>query len=135
MKGKYIGILAVLLVIVFLIASCNLFAPDLVLRVVNPSYTFIDGGTNVHITFYLENSGSERLQNCKVKWYVDDFDSDASDADIEYDEKTVWAPGTGVDLGIGVTKGPFTVDTTLGIFGGGVNFYGIYEMGWDGEKD
>ncbi len=135
MKGKYIGIIAFLLVIVVLIASCDLIPPDLVLRVVNPSYTFIDGGTNVHITFYLENSGSERLQNCKVKWYLDDTDGDASDADIEYDEKTVWAPGTGVDLGIGVTKGPFTVDTTSGIFGGGVNFYGIYEMGWDGSPD
>ena len=134
MKGKYIGIIAFLLVIVLLIASCNLIPPDLVLRVVNPSYASIGGG-NVRITFELYNSGSERLQNCKVKWYVDDTDGDASDADIEYDELTGWAPGIGVDLGVGVTKGPFTVDTTSGIFGGGVNFYGIYEMGWDGSPD
>ncbi len=132
MKGKYIGILAVLLVVVFLIASCNLFAPDLVLRVVNPSYAPIVGDPgNVRITFELENSGSETLRNCKVKWFVDD----TSGTDIEYDEITVWAPGIGVNLGVGETSGPFTVDTTSGIFGGGVNFYGIYEMGWDGEKD
>ena len=135
MKGKYIGIIAFLSVIVLLIASCNLIPPDLVLRVVNPSYTFIDGGTNVRITFQLYNSGSEMLQTCKVKWYVDDFDGDGTDADIEYDELTVWAPGIGVDLSVGETGGPFTVDTTSGIFTNGVNFYGIYAMGWDGPTD
>ena len=135
MKGKYIGIIAFLVVIVLLVASCNLIPPDLVLRVVNPSYTFIGGGNNVRITFKLYNSGSEALQDCKVKWYVDDTDGDASDADIEYDELTVWAPGTGVDLAVGETSAEFTVDTTSGIFGSGVNFYGIYEMGWDGSTD
>jgi len=112
-----------------------LIPPDLVLRVVNPSYTFIGGGNNVRITFKLYNSGSEALKNCKVKWYVDDFDGDASDDVIEYDELTVWAPGTGVDLAVGETSAEFTVDTTSGIFGSGVNFYGIYEMGWDGSTD
>ena len=131
MKGKYIGIITFLSVIVLLIASCDLIPPDLVLRVVNPSYTFIDGGTNVHIIFYLENSGSERLQNCKVRWFVDD----TSGTDIEYDEITGWAPGSGVHLGVDKTKGPFYVDTTTGIFGGGVNFYGIYEMGWNYSSD
>ncbi len=121
MKGKYIGIIAFLLVIVLFIASCSLIPPDLVLRVVNPSHTFIDGGINVRITFELYNSGSERLQNCKVRWYVDD----TSGTDIEYDELTGWAPGSGVDLAVGETSGPFTVDTTSGKFGAGVNFYGI----------
>ncbi len=134
MKGKYIGIITFLSVIVLLIASCNLGAPDLVLRVENPSYQII--GNDVHITFELKNSGSERLQNCKVRWYVDDFDNDVLlDANIEYDEITIWAPSTGIDLGVGIKRGPFTVDTTSGIFGGGVNFYGIYEMGWDGSPD
>ncbi len=130
MKGKYIGIIAFLLVIVLFLASCNLIPPDLVLRVVNPSYTSIGGG-NVQIKFELYNSGSEALQNCKVRWFVDD----TSGTDIEYDEITGWAPGSGVYLGVDKTKGPFYVDTTLGIFGGGVNFYGIYEMGWDGSPD
>ncbi len=135
MKCKYIGIIAFLLVIVLFLASCNLIPPDLVLRVVNPSYSFIDGGINVQISFRLHNSGSERLQNCKVRWYVDDTIDAGSDGVIDYDEITVWAPGTGVDLLVGETSAVFTVDTTSDIFGGGVNFYGIYEMGWDGSPD
>ncbi len=128
MKGKYIGIIAFLLVIVLLIASCDLFAPDLVLRVVDPSYTII--GTNVEREFKLKNTGSERLQNCKVKWGVDSMD-----AGIEYDETTDWAPTFGVDLGLGITKGPFTVQTSVVDFSGGVEFFGIYEMGWDYSSD
>jgi len=132
MKGKYVGIIVFLSVIVLLIASCNLFPPDLVLRVVNPSIASIGGG-NVQISFELYNSGSEALQNCKVKWYVDNIDGDNSV--IEYDEITVWAPGIGVDLGVYGTGGPFTVDTTSGNFSDGVNVFGVYEMGWDGSTD
>ena len=134
MKGKYIGIIAFLLVIVLLIASCNLGTPDLALRVVNQSYASIGGG-NVRITFQLKNSGSEYLQDCKVRWYVDDTDSDASDADIEYDEITSWAPTFGYDLFVGETSEAISVETTSGIFGSGVNFYGIYEMGWNSSSD
>ncbi len=138
MNGKYIGIIAFLLGIVLLISSCKL-NPDLALRVVNPSYTPIDGGTNVQITFQLYNSGSEYLQDCKVKWYVDDFDDDAlganTDADIEYDEITSWAPTTGYDLEVGATSEAISVETTSGIFIDGVNFYGIYEMGWNYSSD
>ena len=132
MKGKYIGIIALLLVIVLLIASCDLFAPDLVLQVVDPSYRII--GNDVEIKFKLQNTGSERLQNCKVKWYVDDTATGSTD-EIEYDEITSRAPGTGVDLGVGVTKGPFYVQTSVVDFSGGVNFFGIYEMGWDYSSD
>ena len=132
MKGKYIGIIAFLLVIVVLIASCNLGTPDLALRVVNPSYEII--GNDVHITFELRNIGSEWLQDCKVKWYVDDTDNGPTD-EVEYDEITIWAPSTGIDLGVGVKKGPFTVETTLVDFSGGVNFFGIYEMGWNYSSD
>ena len=132
MKGKYIGIIAFLSVIVMLIASCDLFAPDLVLQVVDPSYTII--GNDVQITFKLKNTGSERLQNCKVRWYVDDTATGPTD-EIEYDEKTDWAPPLGVDLGVGVTKGPFYVQTSQVDFSGGVNFFGIYEMGWDYSSD
>ena len=108
--------------------------PDLVLRVVDPSYASIGGG-NVRITFQLYNSGSERLQNWKVKWYVDDNIDAGSDGIIDYDEITVWVPGIGVDLAVGETSSVYTIDTTSGKFGGGVNFYGIYEMGWDGSKE
>lgn len=133
MKGKYIGIIAILSVIVLLIASCDLFAPDLVLQVVDPSYT-ITVANNVEIEFWLKNTGSERLQNCKVKWYVDDT-ANGPTAEIEYDEITNWAPTLGVDLGVGVKKGPFTVQTSEVDFSGGVNFFGIYEMGWDYSSD
>ncbi len=132
MKGKYIGIIAFLLVIVLFLASCNLGSPDLVLRVVNPTYQII--GNDVHITFELKNTGSEWLENCKVKWYVDDTDNGPTD-EVEYDEITIWAPSTGIDLGVGVKKGPFTVETTLEDFSGGVNFFGIYEMGWNYSSD
>ncbi len=132
MKGKYIGIIAFLLVIVVLIASCNLGTPDLALRVVNPSYEIIGG--DVRITFELRNIGSEWLQDCKVKWYVDDTDNGPTD-EVEYDEITIWAPSTGIDLGVGQTRGPFTVNTTLVDFSGGVNFFGIYEMGWNYSSD
>ena len=128
MKSKYIGIIAFLFVIVLFIASCELFAPDLVLRVVNPSYEII--GNNVKISFQLYNSGSERLQNCKVKWGVDSMD-----VGIEYDETTVWAPTFGVDLGVGATSSPISVETTSTDFSGGVEFFGIYEMGWDYSSD
>ena len=112
------------------LSSCNL-SPKLALRVINPSYTFIDAGTNVQITFQLYNSGSEYLQDCKVRWYVDDLDSDGSDAVIEYDEITSWAPTFGYDLGVGQTSPAISVETDSGIFLAGINFYGIYEMGWD----
>ena len=65
MKCKYIGIIAFLLVIVVLIASCNLGSPDLVLRVVNPTYQII--GNDVHITFELKNTGSEQQFSAKTK--------------------------------------------------------------------
>ena len=136
MKGKYIGIIAFLLVIVFLIASCSLIPPDLVLRVVSPSIGRIGVSNDFRITFKLKNIGSEALQNCKVKCYVDHIDNDPSDNVIELDDElTVWAPGTGVDLAVGETSAQFTVDTTRGIFTNGVNFYGIYAMGWDGPTD
>ena len=134
MKGKYIGIIAFLSVIVLLIASCDLFAPDLVLQVVDPSYT-ITLTNNVEIKFKLKNTGSERLQNCKVKWYVDDTATGPTD-EIEYDEITDWAPTFGVDLGVGATSSyiyAYTDDSTD--FSGGVNFFGIYEMGWDYSSD
>ena len=134
MKGKYICISAILLVIVFLIASCHLGTPDLALRVVNQSYEIMVGG-DVKITFELENTGSEYLEDCKVKWFVDDVDSDASDDDIEYDEITNWVPTFGTSLGAGKTSSVFTIDTESGIFGSGVNFYGIYEMGWNYSPD
>jgi hypothetical protein len=135
MKRKYVGLAALLFAVVLFVASCDLTAPDLVLRVVNPSIASIGGG-NVRITFRLYNSGSDALQNCKVKWYVDDTNLDASDNEIEYDELTVWAPSGGVNLAQGQTSSIYTVDTTSGIFGNGligdgVNFYGVYEMGWD----
>ena len=137
MKGKSIGIAAFLAVVVLLLASCNLFPPDTSLRVVDPHYTII-GGDDVRIFFTLYNSGSEALKNCKVKWYVDDFDNDAaganSDADIEYDEITGWAPSIGVDLEAYSYTEELSVVTTSGIFGGGVNFYGIYEMGWNADE-
>lgn len=137
MKNKTIGIAAFLTAVVVFMASCNLFPPDTSLRVVNPSYTLISGN-NVRISFKLYNSGSEALENCKVKWFVDDFDNDSAgantDADIEYDEITAWAPSIGVDLAAGETSEEFTVDTTSGIFVNGVNFYGIYEMGWNADE-
>jgi hypothetical protein len=129
MKGIYKGIciviIASLFVVALFIASCAWIPPDLVLRVVNPSYTLV--GNTVTITFELYNSGSETLNNCKVKWYVDG----TSNGDIDYDGITVWVPSTGVDLSVGETDGPFNVDITSVLFGGGVEFYGIYEMGWD----
>jgi len=131
MKRRFGGVIAFLLLLAPLMAGCNLLTPDLALRVVNPSYSSISGN-NVRISFQLYNSGSERLQNCKVKWYVDDYDGGAlSDSDIEYDEITSWTPVFGVDLSPGETSNVRTVDTTSGIFAGGVNFYGIYEMGWN----
>jgi len=129
MKGKYIGIFVFLLVLVILIASCSWATPDLALRVVDPSYNIVGG--NVEITFQLYNSGSEALQDCKVKWYVDD----TSGTDIEYDEITSWVPTFGVSLGADQTSSVFTVYTTSGIFSGGINFYGIYEMGWNYSPD
>ncbi len=129
MKGKYIGIIAFVSVIVLLMASCNLGTPDLALRVINPSYQII--GSDVQITFKLYNSGSEALQDCKVKWFVDD----TSGADIEYDEITSWAPSGGVDLGVDQTSAVLSVYTTAVNFTDGVNFYGIYEMGWNYSSD
>ena len=134
MKGKNIGIIAFLFVIVLLIASCHLGTPDLALRVVNPSYTSIGGG-DIRISFQLENTGSEYLEDCKVKWFVDGVDGDASDADIEYDEITNWVPTFGTNLGAGQTSSEYTINTTYGICGIGVNFYGIYEMGWNYSPD
>jgi hypothetical protein len=134
MKGKYIGITAFLLVSILLIASCHLGTPDLALRVLNPSYTSIDGGNNIRISFQLKNTGSEYLEDCKVKWFVDDTANGPTD-EIEYDEITNWVPTFGTNLGAGQTSSVLTVDTTSGIFIGGVNFYGIYEMGWNYSPD
>jgi hypothetical protein len=112
------------------IASCSFISPDLVLRVVNPSYVSIGGG-DIRISFKLYNSGSELLSNCKVKWYVD-YNIDGV---IDYDEITVWAPSTGVDLSVGETSSVINVDTTSGNYVGAIDFYGIYEMGWDSPSN
>ena len=116
MVGKCHGILAILSVIVLLLASCNLGAPDLALRIVNPTIAPVVGDpTNVRITYQLHNSGSETLRNCKVRWYVDD----TSGTDIEYDEITNWTPTTGYDLSVDETSEAMSVETTSGIFAGG----------------
>ena len=133
MKGKYLTSTAFLIVILALMASCNLFPPDLALRAVNPTYTAI-AGNNVRITFRLYNSGSEALQNCKVRWYVDNS-GDGDDGTVEYDELTAWAPSIGINLAVGETSSVFTVDTTSGTYASGVDFYGIYEMGWNYSSD
>ena len=132
MKRRYIGIVAFLSVIALVLASCDLFAPDLVLQVVDPSYTII--GDDVEIEFWLKNTGSERLQNCKVKWYVDDT-ANGNPGVVEYDEITDWAPSVGRDLGVGVTKGPFYAQTSEKDFSGGLDFFGVYAMGWDYSSD
>lgn len=137
MKGKYLGIIGFLSMLIMLIASCELIPPECALAVINRSYASIGGG-NIRISFQLENTGSESLQNCKVRWFVDDFDGDASDADVEFNtvnDITVWAPAMGVDLSVGEISGIITVDTTSGLYGGGVNFYGVYEYGFDNPPD
>jgi hypothetical protein len=67
---------------------------------------------------------------------VDDIDLDATDNEIEFDEITVWAPALGVTLGPGDTSIlSYTVDTASGFFASGVNFIGIYAMGWNYTPD
>ena len=128
MKSRHFGIVVFFLATVLMIAGCDLGAPELVLRVVNPSITTATG-SNIRITFQLYNSGSESLQNCKVRWYVDDTPG----LTIEYDEITAWAPSIGVDLGAGQTSSTLSVDTSA-TYPGGVtdaDHVGIYEMGWN----
>jgi len=129
MKRRFGGVIAFLLLLAPLMAGCNLLTPDLALRVVNPSYSSISGN-NVRISFQLYNSGSERLQNCKVKWYVDDS-GDVNDGTIEYDEVTSWAPLFGIDVSPGETTRTITVSTTSGTYTSPLDSYGIYEMGWN----
>jgi hypothetical protein len=136
MNAKHIVIVALLSVVVFLGVSCSLVPPDMVLRVVEPSYVFIDSGNNVRITFKLMNSGSETLENCKVRWYVDDVDPSPDDVIINYDEVTVWAPAAGVTIGAGkTTTSSYSVETTSLALANAIENIGIYEMGWNYSPD
>ena len=92
MHMKYIVVLALLSLSILAIVSCNLFPPQNSLQLAGTPY-YTDIGGNIKIHFELENIGSDSLQNCKVKWYVDQTANDS----INFDEITAWAPTFGVD--------------------------------------
>ena len=135
MSKKYVVIVALLSIGVLVLGSCNLFPPQCALRLYEaPTITGI--GDNVEIKFQLYNIGSENLQNCKVKWYVDS--TGGAVGTIELDEITDWAPTIGVDLTILEISNEITVTTTTGIYSGGlagVDSYGVYAWGWENPSD
>ena len=133
MNKKYIVIAAILSLIVLAIVSCDLFPPENTLELaVEPYYS--DLGGNIRIHFRLKNTGSDTLQNCKVKWFVDDSTTGTAGS-IEFDEITGWAPALGVNLAGGATSTEITVDTTTGISYANVEYFGVYAWGWDNPPD
>ena len=127
LKYPVIGVL--LLVILLMLTSCDLSAPDMALRVVNSSLSQPGGGgTAIQITFQLYNDGSERLEDCKVRWYVDGNNNNL----VDYTDITGWIPAGGVSLGVGRTSSVYTVTTSSNYANiDAVEYFGIYEMGWD----
>jgi|GEM_PF-2724555 len=124
---------------VLVMGSCNLFPPQCALQLYEaPTITPALGDTtNVTISFKLVNIGSERLQNCKVQWYVDALGI-GIDGSIDFDEITDWVPSIGVDLGMFGISDEISVTTTSGNYTGGtaaVEYYGIYAWGWENPPD
>jgi hypothetical protein len=131
MNKKYIVIAAILPIIVLVIVSCDLFPPENTLELaVEPYYTDLDG-INITIHFWLKNTGSDTLQNCKVKWYVDD----SKNGSLDFTDITGWAPALGVDLAGGATSDKITVNTTTGVNFLDVEYFGVYAWGWDNPPD
>ena len=139
MSKKYAVIVALLSISILVLGSCNLFPPQCALWLYEaPTISNILGDdTNVKISFRLVNIGSENLQNCKVKWYVDSS-SEGTVGTIELDEITDWAPTIGVDLIIGEISSEIPVTTTSGNYAGGtagVDSFGVYAWGWENPPD
>jgi hypothetical protein len=130
MNKTHIVVLALLSLSILAIVSCNLFPPQNSLQLAGAPY-YTDIGGNIKIHFELENIGSDSLQNCKVKWYVDQTANDS----IDFDEITAWAPASGVDLAPVAKSGPLTVDTTTGITFSNVEYFGVYAWGWENPPD
>ena len=131
MNKKFIVIAAILPIIVLVIVSCDLFPPENTLRLDGaPVLTDIGGGV-LQIEFYLYNSGTDTLDNCKVKWYVDD----TPNGSIDFNEITDWAPSLGVTIGGHKTSSRITVETDPYSVALPVEYYGIYAWGWNNPPD
>jgi hypothetical protein len=130
MNRKFGVIFAVVSIVVLVLASCNLFPPQNSLELAGtPYYTDIGGDITIH--FWLKNTGSDTLENCKVKWFVDE----TLDGSIDFDEITAWAPTLGVNLFPGETSSELTVDTTGGVIVANIEYFGVYAWGWENPPD
>jgi len=130
MNRKFGVIFAVVSIVVFVLASCNLFPPQNSLQLASAPY-YTDLGGDIRIHFHLENIGSDTLDNCKVKWYVDQ----TPNGSIDFDEITAWAPTLGVSLSPGQDRDGLIVDTTTGITFANVEYFGVYAWGWENPPD
>ncbi|UCF96213.1 MAG: hypothetical protein JSV89_13615 [Spirochaetaceae bacterium] len=131
MNKKYIVIAAILPIIVLVIVSCDLFPPENTLELAGAPVLTDKGGGILQIEFQLYNSGDDTLDNCKVKWYVDDTVNGL----IDFDEITGWAPSLGVTIGAKKTSPKITVETAPGSVALPVEYYGVYAWGWDNPPD
>jgi hypothetical protein len=137
MTKRSVVLVALVSIGVLVMGSCNLFPPQCALQLYEAPTIATALDDNVTISFRLENIGSERLQNCKVQWYVDALGT-GTDGSIDFDEITDWAPSIGVDLGMFEISDEFSVTTTSGNYTGGtaaVDYYGVYAWGWENPPD
>ena len=131
MNRKHFVVLGILSIFTLAIASCSLIPPQNALRLAGPPVLTDIGGGILQIEFQLYNSGDDTLDNCKVKWYVDD----TANGSIDFDEITNWAPSLGVTIGADKTTPVITVETAPGSVVLPVEYYGVYAWGWDNPPD
>jgi hypothetical protein len=79
----------------------------------------------------LYHSGGDTLENCKVKWYVDDTPNEL----IYFDEITDWAPSLGVTIRADKSSSTITVETEPYSVALPVEFYGVFAWGWNNPPD
>ena len=137
MTKRSVVLVALVSIGVLVLGSCSLFPPQCALQLYEAPTITPALNDNVTISFELVNIGSERLQNCKVKWYADTSDL-VPVGTIEDEEITDWAPSIGVDLSIGERSGLITVTTGSAIYTtglSGIDSYGVYAWGWENPPD
>jgi len=136
MSKIYIAIVAILAFSALALTSCDLFPPECALELADspdePYYT--GAGAVKTIYFKLHNIGEVTLNDCKVRWYLDDA-GDALTGTLEFDEITGWAPALGTTLDPGETSNWISVQTSEVDFSGGVEFFGVYAWGWENPSD
>ncbi|MBN1696593.1 MAG: hypothetical protein JW881_03675 [Spirochaetales bacterium] len=115
------------------LTGCDIFPPECYLQAEVVSW-YLDGSNYVVIQYRLTNVGSVDLENCQVKFGIDDVLSGGNTVSYDYITATWW-PSGGIYLNTGESSGTRTCNTGWNTGGAVPEYVGVYAIGFDNPPD